>query len=497
MKFARRKDLPPETRVEIIKAGIKGQGTYGAMTGLALQYNISRAFLYQLMALSLLYLSEMFEVESRETTLPQMDVEPLIVLLRLEGKCSISSISEILKTLNYQNTSQGMISELLKKYGTILPSTLSSDKEHLVIFLSDEIFALGCPILITIDPVSTAILKIELASNRNKDTWQNHYEELKISQFVAKALASDRGKGITSGFEAVYPQLPWYSDHFHEFREVFKLYVKFEKQAYAAILSEQDCLNKLKNARSESNQKKRQDKYEQAKQYCLECIDLYEQFEQAILLLIPSLYFINSEGKPNCKSAVKDDILTIMEWLKELHNEQINEQIDSITNHIDDITTCYHQVEEIYQELSTQIAKEPLSFLCMAWQHQHLSNQASGASKKYHQAEFEFWLNCAENMIENQDVNQDVIEKVFDSLDEMVRTSSLVEMVNSLIRPYLNSCKGQITQETLNLIMFFHNHRLYKSGKREGSSPIEILTNTKLGKHWIESLFDTFALDKN
>ena len=50
----------------------------------------------------------------------------------------------------------------------------------------------------------------------------------------------------------------------------------------------------------------------------------------------------------------------------------------------------------------------------------------------------------------------------------------------------LLSCKGQITQEALNLIMFFHNHRLYKSGKRKGSAPIEILTNTKLGKHWIQ-----------
>src|SRR6266446_4844361 len=49
-------------------------------------------------------------------------------------------------------------------------------------------------------------------------------------------------------------------------------------------------------------------------------------------------------------------------------------------------------------------------------------------------------------------------------------------MVNSFIRPYLNSCQGQITQETLNLIMFYHNHRRYKGGKRKGKAPIELLT---------------------
>src|SRR5216117_2687241 len=69
-----------------------------------------------------------------------------------------------------------------------------------------------------------------------------------------------------------------------------------------------------------------------------------------------------------------------------------------------------------------------------------------------------------------------------------VRASSLVEMVNSLIRPYLNSCKGQITQETLNLIMFYHNHRRYKSGKRQGKAPLELLTGEALDADWVALL---------
>jgi hypothetical protein len=57
-----------------------------------------------------------------------------------------------------------------------------------------------------------------------------------------------------------------------------------------------------------------------------------------------------------------------------------------------------------------------------------------------------------------------------------------------LIRPYLNSCKGQITQETLNLIMFYHNHRRYKSGKRQGKAPIVLLTGEPLETPWWELL---------
>ena len=53
MKFMSRKDLDAQTRVEIVKAFIQGQGTYGAMTRLAYQHNISRTFLYQLMAMAM------------------------------------------------------------------------------------------------------------------------------------------------------------------------------------------------------------------------------------------------------------------------------------------------------------------------------------------------------------------------------------------------------------------------------------------------------------
>lgn len=197
----------------------------------------------------------------------------------------------------------------------------------MVIFLSDEIFALGSPILVTIDPRSTAILKIELAPNRSATTWRNHYEELELNQFIAKALDRYRGEGIVSGFKAEHSELPWYSDH--EFSGLFKLLKKFEKQADATITYEHDRLCKLNNARSESNIKKRREQYEQAAQVCLEKIELYEQVEAALLLLIPSLYFFTNFGHPNDKQTVKDNILTIIGWLEEIEDEQISKETES------------------------------------------------------------------------------------------------------------------------------------------------------------------------
>src|SRR6266404_1219798 len=86
--------------------------------------------------------------------------------------------------------------------------------------------------------------------------------------------------------------------------------------------------------------------------------------------------------------------------------------------------------------------------------------------KHAHQQQSQQGLDFAEGLLDDQFEPRKVL--VFEKLDTVVKASSLVEMVNSLLRPYLNSSKGQITQETLNLIMFYNNHRRYKGGRRQG-----------------------------
>jgi hypothetical protein len=127
-----------------------------------------------------------------------------------------------------------------------------------------------------------------------------------------------------------------------------------------------------------------------------------------------------------------------------------------------------------------------LDALALAWHHDHLSYQSHGKKKKYHEYEKQFCLDFAQGILGGKFA---VLKQlVFDKLSEIVKASSLIEMVNSLIRPYLNSSKGQLTQEALNLIMFYHNHRRYRSGKRAGKAPIELLTGETLKAHWVDLL---------
>lgn len=127
----------------------------------------------------------------------------------------------------------------------------------------------------------------------------------------------------------------------------------------------------------------------------------------------------------------------------------------------------------------------------LAWHHHHLSHQSQGQQKQYHHFESQQWLDFADGLLDMDVAPLKTL--VFDQLDSIIRASSLVEMVNGLIRPYLNSCKGHVTQATLNLIMFYHNHHRYKSGKRQGKAPIELLTGQALQSDWVDLLLHQIA----
>ena len=113
-----------------------------------------------------------------------------------------------------------------------------------------------------------------------------------------------------------------------------------------------------------------------------------------------------------------------------------------------------------------------------------MGDQSGSKKKRYPQSERDFWWACAEGLLGNEFDTLKAL--VFDKLDTIVRASSLVEMVHALMRPSLHSGKGQITQETVNLLMFYQNHRRYKSGKRQGKAPIALLTGKPLEASWWE-----------
>jgi len=196
------------------------QGIDGKMTQLAPEYHISRTFLSHLLSVATCQLEALFSDDKQRVQNGQRQFEPLLLLLRLEGKCAIASLSAIVKALDDPPNSVGYLSEFFQRYGRLLPSTLSMGAQTVVLYLSDAIFASHTPILLTLDAQSTAILTIEWAADRLATTWQTHFETLDDQGFHHIGMASDRGVGLVSGYQAAYGESLWVSDQFHELQEL-------------------------------------------------------------------------------------------------------------------------------------------------------------------------------------------------------------------------------------------------------------------------------------
>ncbi len=486
MKFMRRPDLDCQTRVHMVMLAWLHQGVYGKMTQIAQSYQISRTFLYQLLFVANLQLETLFSDEKLLFQKDHRHLEQLLLLLRLEGKCSMLSIASILKALEYHPNSVGYLSQFFQRAGQALPSTLSMPSPKFVFYLSDEIFAIHAPILVTIAARSTAILTIELASDRSAETWRAHFEALEDHHCSSLGMASDRGLGLVAGSHAACDMALWVCDYFHAFRDLFKLLHQLERKAYVAIGKEDDAAQKFDRAKSESNMHKRLHQYAQAHQACEHAIALYDQLAILLQLLREALQLCSPYGRLRTGEDVRSELTLMFTMIEELDCPTITSTIKPIYTHIDDILVPFAQAEAIDAELRAVVPHDALNFLVLAWHHDHLFYQSQSKHKRYHHRERDEWLACAEGLLEDEFETLKAL--VFNKLEAIVRASSLVEMVNGLIRPSLNSCKGQITQEALNLIMFYHNHHRYKSGKRQGKAPIELLTGKPLAAEWWELL---------
>ena len=117
MKFIRRPDLDHHTRIHIVRLAWLHQGVYGKMTQIAKSYQISRTFLYQLLLMANLQLETLFSDEKLLFQKDHRHLDQLLLLLRLEGKCSLLSISAILKALEYHPNSVGYLSQFFHSAG--------------------------------------------------------------------------------------------------------------------------------------------------------------------------------------------------------------------------------------------------------------------------------------------------------------------------------------------------------------------------------------------
>jgi len=164
----------------------------------------------------------------------------------------------------------------------------------------------SCPVLITVDPVSSAILRIELVEQRTAHNWSNHLQSIQDNGFVPRLSTSDAFTVICAAHEAILGDIPWQLDTFHGVAHLLSDWNrKLEKAAYTAIEKADDREEKLAEAKSEQVIDNRLNLCFEADEIRELAIELYDNFNYLYNSIIHQLNVFDSTGNLKIVSKLK------------------------------------------------------------------------------------------------------------------------------------------------------------------------------------------------
>jgi hypothetical protein len=476
-KFLILKDLTPKMRLEIASIAHTAQtlNMWGAITKLSKQYNVSRNFIYELLKVLKDTSPLIFAPSKAIIQLSKKDAVATMLHYRMIGRCSIEVISELMNIRSLPFSSIGSISQLLSNIGHTLPNTIGLDKSMklLIMIASDEVFSKSTPILITVDPISSAILRVEKAEDRKGETWKKHFDEVKESGISVIGVVRDEGKGLALGAKESLPEAIYQVDSYHAIAHRFgELVGKFEKRV--AHLKEVDIKNGLKKDSKETE----------------DAIELFNNFSYLYYCIINELKPFHHTGEIRNRTTAESEIETALELMQTLGNEEVNKRAKSAKKVLPNLLNYFEQTIKSIEECQKEgVSKDVLEFLSLAWQWEKAVVKAKDIDRKHRAIEQrDIYIYFAKELL--KDRYESISQLVFGKLELIIQASSMVECINSILRPYLNNSKNNVSQGFLNLFMFYHNHRRYRAGKRKGSSPMELLTGREQKENWVELLMD-------
>ena len=263
--------------------------------------------------------------------------------LRLEGRCSIESISMLMKRYEKKLSSVGSISHYLTYFGSLLPHAQSTDETaQMVIYLSDEIFSKSLPILVTVEPISSAILNIELANTRKAEDWKKHWRCLEKNNYYAIYLVSDEGIGICTAHEDVLGDIMRQPDTYHAIAHRLGLWIHYlESAAYKAIEDEDNYWNKLDSAKSNKVIDKRVNTYIMKERDTIEKIERYENFHFLYTCLVEELKVFDTAGTLRDRKKAEGNINTAFDLLETLKIAKLTKAVDKIRRTMPDLLNYF------------------------------------------------------------------------------------------------------------------------------------------------------------
>lgn len=455
------------SKEEIFVIGCKANAGE-SITGLSKEYKINREFIYnQKNKIKELIFKELTKEESTLGILAIDDnvIKKIIVALMMICTASTENTQRFIEHILGIHVSIGKISNIINEACDKAKEFNDTvNLNNITVGANDEIFQCNTPILVGVDLKSTYTYLLELAQNRDSTTWGCAFLDKEQQGLHLEISVNDGGTGLVKGVKEAFEDVKIQYDVFHAEKDISMARTSLERSAYKDINQEEKLESKL--AKKKNIKESEWEEYENIAEKTKKSIDLYDNLNTLYCWLIE--IFLIGGYLYNEKMELLHFIIDEIEKLG-ISNSKLIAGIKFLKNHDEELFTFIKTAENQLYKLS-ETEHIDIEILTKMW----AQKMHDTYSEQYNNLEIDIGEHLGKRY-------NDIRAKFKEAIKNVYRASSMVECVNSLIRPYL-FLKKVIPKKFLSLVQFYLNTRKYRRSRveeREGKSPLELLTGEK------------------
>jgi hypothetical protein len=464
------------------KIAISALNTNENISQVSRQYDTSRKFVYAQKEKATDALNEVFSEEVDDSKVlfyipvTKKWLRQTVMVLTLSCHSSYGGVIEFFRDIFDYNICKGTIFNIMDgALDKAKNMNNSQDLSPIKVGAHDEIFQKQTPVLVGCDVHSTYVYLLKQEEHRDQITWGTHLLDLSEQGMKLNYSIADAGKGLRSGQELAWPNIPCRGDVFHPLYDMGKLTTFLENRANSALKIVEQLEQKKKKAKKNLKSK------------CLRRLVSARKEAKMAVQLAKDIIILSKWLKNDILSVTGPDSSSRQELLKFVATELEAREI-----------YCPHRIKPVRRLLELQgenllafvkdvdLELEQLAvnygvdiyLVRQVFELQEISTKTSNYWEKtkmlYHKIG-----ECFYHL-------QKDLEKLIKST---VRASSIVENLNSRLRSYF-FLRKTLGPNYLELLQFYLNHRRYMRSsrpERKGKSPKELLTS-QTHKHWLECL---------
>jgi len=341
---------------------------------------------------------------------------------------------------------------------------------------ADEIFHRNKPTLAVVDVDSRYCAMLKNADTRDHEAWGIHLLDIQPQGYAPDVTIMDSAKGLIKGHEEVMPNTIRRHDHFHMIKDLKDCSRFLKNREASSITAVLKIMKKVDKARDEITRQRQQ----KALAIAMDELEVLEGVRRQFNCLSQWLQFdiLQLAGsEPETRAMLYDFILDEMYVLAQIYPHRISSIVTSLKTQRDALLDVAHTINIEFEKLAN-IYHQPIERLwdiCYAMRY-------SIDHHFYHEKTTEIEALVGE-------CYDDLEDQILSILGSTHRCSSMVENLNSRLRPYLDEQK-QVTQKTLDLLQFYLNHKPFMRSHHEhlkNKTPAQAMSGI-MHPHWLDML---------